>query len=181
MRLFRSLFARTAVVIGVAILVYDLLTHAFLGYYLFMPMVKRSSDDLAAMMILTAESWRSHWGAPERPALAEQLAREYQLQLGAGSRLLRPVESRSPYLQALADALERRSGQEIEILASRDAGWLGLAIARQFAEANGWKVELRSRQGGGSEAVLSVPHGGHGSKGHSNGIGTDEATDRMVA
>jgi two-component system, OmpR family, osmolarity sensor histidine kinase EnvZ len=127
MKLFRSLFARTAVVIGVAILVYDLLTHAFLGYYLFMPMVKRSSDDLAAMMILTAESWRGHW-APERPALAERLAREYQLQLDADNRVLRPVESRSPYLRALADALERRSGEKIEILTSRDAGWYWVEI-----------------------------------------------------
>ncbi|MFP5419403.1 MAG: ATP-binding protein [Gammaproteobacteria bacterium] len=34
---------------------------------------------------------------------------------------------------------------------------LGLAIVRQLAEANGWKVGLGNRPGGGLEAVLEVP------------------------
>ncbi len=33
---------------------------------------------------------------------------------------------------------------------------LGLAIARQLAEANGWKIELLPRQGGGTEARLTL-------------------------
>jgi two-component system osmolarity sensor histidine kinase EnvZ len=36
---------------------------------------------------------------------------------------------------------------------------LGLAIARQLAEANGWKVELLARDGGGSEAKLTIRSG----------------------
>ncbi|MDP2795831.1 MAG: ATP-binding protein [Sulfurisoma sp.] len=34
---------------------------------------------------------------------------------------------------------------------------LGLAIVRQLAAANGWRVELRNRDGGGLEAWLSLP------------------------
>jgi two-component system osmolarity sensor histidine kinase EnvZ len=34
---------------------------------------------------------------------------------------------------------------------------LGLAIVRQLADANGWKVELLPRSGGGINAVLSIP------------------------
>ncbi|BAN34256.1 periplasmic sensor signal transduction histidine kinase [Sulfuricella denitrificans skB26] len=34
---------------------------------------------------------------------------------------------------------------------------LGLAIARQLAEANGWKIELLAREGGGTEARLTIP------------------------
>ena len=33
---------------------------------------------------------------------------------------------------------------------------LGLAVARQLAEANGWRIELRGREGGGTEAVVTV-------------------------
>ena len=34
---------------------------------------------------------------------------------------------------------------------------LGLAIARQLADANGWKIELLAREGGGTEARLTIP------------------------
>jgi two-component system osmolarity sensor histidine kinase EnvZ len=34
---------------------------------------------------------------------------------------------------------------------------LGLAIARQLAEANGWRIQLLPRVGGGTEARLSLP------------------------
>lgn len=34
---------------------------------------------------------------------------------------------------------------------------LGLAIVRQLADANGWEVELRNRDGGGLEVWLSLP------------------------
>ena len=33
---------------------------------------------------------------------------------------------------------------------------LGLAVTRQLAHANGWQVELLARQGGGTEARLSL-------------------------
>jgi two-component system osmolarity sensor histidine kinase EnvZ len=35
---------------------------------------------------------------------------------------------------------------------------LGLAIARQLSDANGWKIELLPRLGGGMEACLSIPN-----------------------
>ena len=34
---------------------------------------------------------------------------------------------------------------------------LGLAIARQLADANRWKIELLPREGGGTEARLTIP------------------------
>ena len=33
---------------------------------------------------------------------------------------------------------------------------LGLAIARQLADANGWKIELLPREGGGTAARLTL-------------------------
>lgn len=37
-------------------------------------------------------------------------------------------------------------------------GGLGLSIARQLSDANGWKFALMSRSGGGLEAQLSIPN-----------------------
>ena len=34
---------------------------------------------------------------------------------------------------------------------------LGLAIARQLADANGWRLSLHGREGGGLEAKLELP------------------------
>lgn len=34
---------------------------------------------------------------------------------------------------------------------------LGLAVVQQLADANGWKVQLKPRNGGGTEAVLTIP------------------------
>lgn len=35
---------------------------------------------------------------------------------------------------------------------------LGLAVVQQLADANGWKVQLQAREGGGTEAVLTIPY-----------------------
>ncbi|HRQ57729.1 MAG TPA: ATP-binding protein [Azoarcus taiwanensis] len=123
MKAFRSLFARTAAAIGVAILVYDLLTHAFLGHYLFMPMVRRSADDLAAMMVLTAESWNDRW-APERPEFADRIANDHGLRLDPPITGLVPLgNSSSPYVAALVEAMEQRTGTSAEVLTDRHGAW----------------------------------------------------------
>lgn len=131
MRRVRSLFARLAAVIGGAILVYDLLTHAFLAYYLFMPMIERSADDLAAMVVLSAESWSSRPEA-ERPEVAERIAREYDFRFDPpASGLAEPAGPASAYLGALAKALEQRTGKPAEILtdARRVWYWVDLPVA----------------------------------------------------
>ncbi|MEW5788935.1 MAG: ATP-binding protein [Pseudomonadota bacterium] len=49
----------------------------------------------------------------------------------------------------------------LEASRARDSGGsgLGLAIVRQLADAQGWRVELRDRQGGGLAAWLTIPAG----------------------
>lgn len=41
---------------------------------------------------------------------------------------------------------------------------LGLAIVRQLADANKWNIELMPRDGGGTSAVLTIPHGTNGAR-----------------
>ena len=126
----RSLFARTAAAIAVALIVYDLFSHAVLGHFLISPIARRSADDLAALMTLTAEvsaGMVEHRGAEgPGPAPAE----------GAGLRLAEPGRPLTParynpYLEFLEDALRRRTGESVVIGQNPDGSdeWLWVDIA----------------------------------------------------
>lgn len=54
-----------------------------------------------------------------------------------------------------------RPFHRLEASRSRDSGGsgLGLAIARQLADAYGWRIEFRHREGGGLDASLIIPRG----------------------
>jgi two-component system, OmpR family, osmolarity sensor histidine kinase EnvZ len=113
----RSLFARTAAAIAVALIAYDLFSHAVLGYYFIGPVARRSADDLAALMTLTANVSVD----PDemgRTAPPGALLESYGLRVGEPGRPLMPA-GYSPYLRFLEDALHRRTGAPV--LIGRDA------------------------------------------------------------
>ncbi|OOG23416.1 hypothetical protein B1C78_11380 [Thioalkalivibrio denitrificans] len=127
----RSLFARTAAAIAVALIVYDLFSHAVLGYFLVGPMARRSADDLAQLMTLTAEMSVGmvdrNSDTPGSPPVD-----------GAGLRLAEPGRPLTPgrynpYLEFLEDSLRRRTGESVVIGQDSDGSddwlWVDLATA----------------------------------------------------
>lgn len=73
-----------------------------------LPLAQRASDDLAALMITTAEYWSS-LPPSEREAFGADVAREHGLHIdGAGARPPQALQPDVPYLGYLLNAFERR-------------------------------------------------------------------------
>jgi len=111
----RSLLARTATTISLALLLFMVITLSAAVYFMAMPIGKRSADDLAALMILAANTW--HETAPaEQPELRQQLLQDHGLAVAVQTPTLPALRIDYPYFLFLRSALARRAGQPIDIL-----------------------------------------------------------------
>ncbi len=109
----------------------ELVTAAAVVLFIFMPIARRAADDLAGLMVLSAQTWVEL--PPEtRPVFEEELARSYQI-------ALRPSLQAAPdtglrhglYIRFLENAFERRLGHEAffeKEIAADGSDWLWIAI-----------------------------------------------------
>jgi two-component system osmolarity sensor histidine kinase EnvZ len=93
--------------------VLELVTAAAALGFIFLPMARRAADDLAGLMVLSAQTWTEL--PPEtRPSFEAELARNHRLRLRPD--MPSPVDTRlqhGPYLYFLERAFERRLGREV--------------------------------------------------------------------
>jgi two-component system, OmpR family, osmolarity sensor histidine kinase EnvZ len=109
----------------------ELITAVAAMVFIFLPMSQRAADDLAGLMVLSAQTWTEL--PPEtRPVFEEELRKNYQI-------ALRPNMAPAPdtglrhgwYLRFLERAFEQRLGQEAFFLpeVAADGGdWLWIAV-----------------------------------------------------
>lgn len=99
--------------------------------FVFLPLSERAADDLAGLMVLSAQTW-TELPPQTRPVFEEELLLSYQM-------ALRPDMASAPdtglrhglYLNFLERAFERRLGQEVFFqpeLAADGSDWLWLAV-----------------------------------------------------
>ncbi len=116
----RTLFARTGWVIALVSFAFQMFTIAVITYFALMPLGRQATDDLAALMIDTAQSWPNK-SVVERAWLQDRVGRLHQIQVqdppGRVTDFSRPL----PYFQFLETALSARAGQRIDLVASRTA------------------------------------------------------------
>ncbi|MCA1926382.1 MAG: HAMP domain-containing protein [Thiobacillus sp.] len=130
-----SLFARTALTLAAAFVVFQAAASWVVYRTLIVPVAERSADDLAGLIVLSAQTWVEL--PPEtRPAFERELARRHGLRLTTV-----PVA-------ATADAPQFAFRAQIES-----------ALSRRLRE----NVELRG-QPGTSSVWLDIPVGGHALK-----------------
>jgi two-component system osmolarity sensor histidine kinase EnvZ len=102
----------------------ELLTVGVLAYFLILPMARRSADDLAGLMILSAQTWAEL--PPETRADFEvELLASHELALRAESPGVGRDEWHPPYFYLLEDALAQRSGTRHHLVRENvgDAVW----------------------------------------------------------
>ena len=109
-----SLFFRTATTLTVTSLLLVSITLASLAWFVVIPISKQSADDLAALLILSAQTWVEL--PPEtRQVLEQELLEIHQLKLTSTAVTLTPFKQPRPYLGLLETALEHRLGNLVTI------------------------------------------------------------------
>ncbi len=127
----RTLFGRTLntiAVISIGFLVFMLMV---IGSLLLIPLGQRSADDLAALMIASAEQWQA--AGAERPARAAMFVDRYNITLTDSDQSHTPSRSWLPYRFFLERALSQRTGQPVHLLEEQSASrgqwfWVDIPI-----------------------------------------------------
>lgn len=121
-------YARWLVGLFVAL---ELVTAAAALFFIFLPMAQRAADDLAALMVLSAQTW-SELPPDTRPAFEQELQRSHQIALRPGMPAPQDTGLRhGPYLRFLEKSFERRTGHEVFFLEERAADgrvWLWTVV-----------------------------------------------------
>jgi two-component system osmolarity sensor histidine kinase EnvZ len=107
-----TLFRSTAVTVAAALIVLQIVMLAAIVYYIMLPMARRSADDLAALMVLSAQTW-VELPPQTRQDFELELARKHNLWLLEATAELPAHERFLPYLSLLEDALSARTGETL--------------------------------------------------------------------
>ena len=124
----RSLFRSTATTVAGVLLVFQLILIAATVKFVMLPMAKRSADDLAALLVLSAQTWVEL--PPEtRKDFELELVHKHQFMLFDARTTLPPRTSYYPYLTLLDSALTARTGEPVSIkVTDLDTTWFWAEI-----------------------------------------------------
>ncbi len=104
-----SLFRRTALTVAAGLLVFQLASGAAIFLNLMLPLAQRSSDDLAALLVLSARTW-AELPPATRPAFAAELRASHRLTLIEAGAAAGDEVGHHPYINFLRAALNARLG-----------------------------------------------------------------------
>ncbi len=105
-----SVFSATALTLTGAMIFFLLFTLTISAWLVIIPMAKRSADDLAGLIVFSAQTW-VELPAYARPALIRELKREHGLDLEEVKTIDREHATIVPYVRFLHDAVVRRFDQ----------------------------------------------------------------------
>lgn len=115
----RTLFGRTALVIAMVSFAFQVFTIGIITQFALTPLGRDATDDLAALMLATAQAWRATPQA-DRPRLRDEIARQYRLQVQDPPRPTSGLTSILPYFRLLESALSARSQRSVVLGTDRD-------------------------------------------------------------
>jgi two-component system osmolarity sensor histidine kinase EnvZ len=125
-----SLFARTATTLAFAFIVFQASALWVVYRTVLIPVAERSADDLAGLIVLSAQTWVEL--PPEtRPAFERELARQHGLRLTTVDVDATARAPNFPFRTQIEAALSRRMNETIVLRGAADskAAWLTLPLA----------------------------------------------------
>lgn len=132
MKIPNTLFVRTAFTLIVSFLLLSIIIVASSAYFVIVPVGKRSADDLAALLVLAAQTWVEL--PPEtRPDFETELMHAHNIKLVKAERPLDTPMLLQFYIyqRLLQNALERRLGGDKEVIMGADRNqpeWVWITI-----------------------------------------------------
>ncbi|NTV94403.1 MAG: HAMP domain-containing protein [Thiobacillus sp.] len=144
-----SLTHQNAWRLAVVFILFELFAAVAVVTLLMLPMARRAAGDLAALMVLSAQTW-SELPPLTRPAFVRELAASHHLFITTEPPSGTPIEVlHPPYITQLADSLSDRIGRPVEI---------------HDLERNGEHWHWTALPSGGGTLWVSLPHGRVGSQ-----------------
>lgn len=125
-----TLFGRTAAALLVAFLLFEAIAFGVAWHLVIQPLARRSADDLAARIVLAAQTWVEL--PPETRADYEmELSYLHGLELGEVRQALREPAASNYFSGLIEEAMSRRTAQPIRLMRAGDPryDWLELRVA----------------------------------------------------
>jgi two-component system osmolarity sensor histidine kinase EnvZ len=125
----RSLFARTALTLALAFVVFQAAAFWVVTRTLIIPVAERSADDLAGLIVLSAQTWAEL--PPEtRAAFERELARRHGLRLTTVDVGATADAPRFAFRKQIEAALSRRVGDAVVLsgVPGKAAAWLDIPV-----------------------------------------------------
>lgn len=138
----QSLFGRTALVITLVSIVFQIFTTAVIFYFALLPLGRHATDDFAALLVGVTQSW--HAAAPdERVQMLERMSQIHRLHVQDPPRAMADIHPHPPavlpYFYFLETALSKRTGRTIVLhQATGPDGqpwyWADMPVADSFVQ-----------------------------------------------
>jgi len=128
-RLSRSLFARTALTLALAFVVFQAAAFWVVYRTVIVPVAERSADDLAGLVVLSAQTW-VELPPPTRAAFEAELARRHGLRLTTVNIDATAAAPHFSFRSQIEAALSRRLGKPIVLHGAPGtaAAWLDIPL-----------------------------------------------------
>lgn len=117
-----SLLSQNALRLALVFLVFEALVTAAVLWLLMLPMARSAADDLASLMMLSAQTW-SELPPETRPAFEVELAASHALAMAtARPEGAAPIQWQGPFAVHLESELTRRSGRSMDLASTEVEG-----------------------------------------------------------
>jgi two-component system osmolarity sensor histidine kinase EnvZ len=128
-RLTRSLFARTALTLALAFVVFQAAAFWVVYRTLIVPVAERSADDLAGLIVLSAQTW-VELPPQTRAAFEHELARRHGLRLTTANLGATTGAPHFAFRTQIESALSRRVGDDVVLrgVPGTEAAWLDIPL-----------------------------------------------------
>lgn len=114
MKIANSLYARTSLTFFIALFTFMLFASLVAFQYIMQPIAKQAAEDLAALMVLSTQTW-VELSDDARPRFEQELKAYHDMQITADQLILTPFEHNRPFSRFLKQALTERLEQPIQL------------------------------------------------------------------